>query len=121
MEYIIALDFCMLCVGDVIVYFFFFFKQKTAYEMRISDWSSDVCSSDLGETVEGDDAGVYAQAGAVEVENDGTIRGNDTGGIILEQPNSLIDNRGVISGSRLGIVTAEHRDAATGPDEIGSG
>src|SRR3546814_4921776 len=29
------------------VYVFFFFKQKTAYEMRISDWSSDVCSSDL--------------------------------------------------------------------------
>src|SRR3546814_7572892 len=28
---------------------FFFFKQKTAYEMRISDWSSDVCSSDLWE------------------------------------------------------------------------
>src|SRR3546814_15068259 len=28
---------------------FFFFKQKTAYEMRISDWSSDVCSSDLGQ------------------------------------------------------------------------
>src|SRR3546814_3933016 len=34
----------MVCV---IVYVFFFFKQKTAYEMRISDWSSDVCSSDL--------------------------------------------------------------------------
>src|SRR3546814_2183242 len=33
----------------IILYFcfFFFFKQKTAYEMRISDWSSDVCSSDL--------------------------------------------------------------------------
>src|SRR3546814_16898161 len=30
-----------------VVSFFFFFKQKTAYEMRISDWSSDVCSSDL--------------------------------------------------------------------------
>src|SRR3546814_6211773 len=30
---------------------FFFFKQKTAYEMRISDWSSDVCSSDLVEPV----------------------------------------------------------------------
>src|SRR3546814_17065373 len=29
------------------MYFFFFFKQKTAYEVRISDWSSDVCSSDL--------------------------------------------------------------------------
>src|SRR3546814_2173827 len=32
---------------DICVLFFFFFKQKTAYEMRISDWSSDVCSSDL--------------------------------------------------------------------------
>src|SRR3546814_7921338 len=31
----------------VIYYCVFFFKQKTAYEMRISDWSSDVCSSDL--------------------------------------------------------------------------
>src|SRR3546814_19279443 len=30
------------------ILFIFFFKQKTAYEMRISDWSSDVCSSDLG-------------------------------------------------------------------------
>src|SRR3546814_5800238 len=32
--------------------FFFFFKQKTAYEMRISDWSSDVCSSDLTAVVD---------------------------------------------------------------------
>src|SRR3546814_13010224 len=31
-----------------VLFCFFFFKQKTAYEMRISDWSSDVCSSDLG-------------------------------------------------------------------------
>src|SRR3546814_2396371 len=31
----------------LLVVLFFFFKQKTAYEMRISDWSSDVCSSDL--------------------------------------------------------------------------
>src|SRR3546814_7427850 len=40
----------MIFVIDFIFFsFFFFFKQKTAYEMRISDWSSDVCSSDLGE------------------------------------------------------------------------
>src|SRR3546814_12267263 len=32
---------------SMLFFFFFFFKQKTAYEMRISDWSSDVCSSDL--------------------------------------------------------------------------
>src|SRR3546814_5732680 len=40
-----------VCLYVVVVlwFFFFFFKQKTAYEMRISDWSSDVCSSDLCE------------------------------------------------------------------------
>src|SRR3546814_4408145 len=37
---------------------FFFFKQKTAYEMRISDWSSDVCSSDLVLEIEPDRAGL---------------------------------------------------------------
>src|SRR3546814_8919448 len=42
-----------ICFSDSIFilflsfFFFFFFKQKTAYELRISDWSSDVCSSDL--------------------------------------------------------------------------
>src|SRR3546814_1769505 len=40
---------CYLCMFSAYFIFmlFFFFKQKTAYEMRISDWSSDVCSSDL--------------------------------------------------------------------------
>src|SRR3546814_16633348 len=38
----------MMCLA----YGLFFFKQKTAYEMRISDWSSDVCSSDLAVTEE---------------------------------------------------------------------
>src|SRR3546814_11839457 len=37
----------LVCQYCCIVFLFFFFKQKTAYEMRISDWSSDVCSSDL--------------------------------------------------------------------------
>src|SRR5216117_149745 len=37
---------CVLCVC-----YFFFFKQKTAYEIRKGDWSSDVCSSDLERTV----------------------------------------------------------------------
>src|SRR3546814_4526124 len=39
--WLISMDSCELQYGV------FFFKQKTAYEMRISDWSSDVCSSDL--------------------------------------------------------------------------
>src|SRR3546814_17550677 len=42
----------------MIVVFFFFYKQKTAYEMRMSDWSSDVCSSDLLLT---DDGGLQAR------------------------------------------------------------
>src|SRR3546814_6372784 len=42
-------EYVILCLHYVLYFslFFFFFKQKTAYEMRISDWSSDVCSSDL--------------------------------------------------------------------------
>src|SRR3546814_10266501 len=44
----VSFELCLLmCHGSFIFFFFFFFKQKTAYEMRISDWSSDVCSSDL--------------------------------------------------------------------------
>src|SRR3546814_457707 len=39
----------IMLVGRIRLNCFFFFKQKTAYEMRISDWSSDVCSSDLAE------------------------------------------------------------------------
>src|SRR3546814_8959097 len=43
----------MMCDTYVLCFVFvFFFKQKTAYEMRISDWSSDVCSSDLLDPVD---------------------------------------------------------------------
>src|SRR3546814_1506597 len=40
--WLMVISFLVVCIV-----IFFFFKQKTAYEMRISDWSSDVCSSDL--------------------------------------------------------------------------
>src|SRR3546814_3558551 len=46
----------------------FFFKQKTAYEVRISDWRSDVCSSDLVETCEQrDPKGLYKRARSGEI------------------------------------------------------
>src|SRR3546814_1746106 len=48
-----------------IVFFFFFFTQKTAYDLRISDWSSDVCSSDL------------LLATKVNRYDDPTVQGND--------------------------------------------
>src|SRR3546814_4413056 len=43
--------FCVVVSLRFFSFIFFFFKQKTAYEMRISDWSSDVCSSDLSESL----------------------------------------------------------------------
>src|SRR3546814_2499882 len=48
---IVSSSYVAVCL--VIVCIVFFFKQKTAYEMRISDWSSDVCSSDLCGTSSG--------------------------------------------------------------------
>src|SRR3546814_4287702 len=54
---------CSLC-------FFLFFKQKTAYEMRISDWSLDVCSSDLREIDRrADDQRIAVAAGELEHEH----------------------------------------------------
>src|SRR3546814_10748408 len=64
------------CVLWYVVVYFFFVKQKTAYEMRISDWSSDVCSSDPTEIGRDDplrDALRYArerQHAAVEIGRD---------------------------------------------------
>src|SRR3546814_6327212 len=56
----------------------FFFKQKTAYEMRISDWSSDVCSSDLSPTgrtlaVKGDTFKQKSSAVEYRERDDGTL------------------------------------------------
>src|SRR3546814_6349209 len=47
MCYIVFCHFVCLFIFFFLLYCFFFFTQKTAYEMPISDWSSDVCSSDL--------------------------------------------------------------------------
>src|SRR3546814_5515068 len=57
--FLCAYDVCKVCL-------MFFCKQKTAYEMRISDWSSDVCSSDLQEQGQGDEgaAGAPVRTGA---------------------------------------------------------
>src|SRR3546814_5929735 len=63
--------------------FFFFFKQKTAYEMRISDWSSDVCSSDLNKIERVLGTGRIASQGKVAVTGEGGER-------ILEAKNIII-------------------------------
>src|SRR3546814_16801759 len=55
----------------MLYFMFFFFKQKTAYEMRISDWSSDVCSSDLAgqHLAEADHPGAVRRGKAGEAGN----------------------------------------------------
>src|SRR3546814_11365123 len=54
------------------MYIFFFFKQKTAYDLRISDWSSDVCSSDL--FVDGFATPVWADAQPARAISSGAVR-----------------------------------------------
>src|SRR3546814_4015981 len=86
----------------------FFFKQKTAYEMRISDWSSDVCSSDLQHIVEVRDDII----GVVQVRIDAAVGEYDAGHAAdgehedeVERP----DHRGLEA----------HRTAPHGGDQIG--
>src|SRR3546814_3114219 len=60
---------CFIILWSCLFLFFFFFKQKTAYEMRISDWSSDVCSSDLVTALEPE-----GEAWKALAEPDGSFR-----------------------------------------------
>src|SRR3546814_2415803 len=68
---------------------FFCFKQKTAYEMRISDWSSDVCSSDLGitfVTVTHDQDEALSMASRIAVMNKGDVAQLATPSDLYEYP-----------------------------------
>src|SRR3546814_4927901 len=79
--------------------FIFFFKQKTAYEMRISDWSSDVCSSDLSGVADVVTLGM--QPGPVRMFSALTI--------LPEQSAAEFDARHP-QGADYVIVPAVHRD-----------
>src|SRR3546814_7489299 len=78
-------------------YFIFFFKQKTAYEMRISDWSSDVCSSDLSSS------GTGALSGAGCSPPGGVMLGSASGaGSDAASGSSGSGSSGAASGSGSG-------------------
>src|SRR3546814_2641717 len=105
--YLCRLSCFIRCRFVVSFLFFFFFKQKTAYEMRISDWSSDVCSSDLviGIDVDvamGEVAGPYARLALADpyVDGDVDLAALHVGG----------DRRFVIAGSRTALL-GDHRAA----------
>src|SRR3546814_3390390 len=61
---------------------FFFFKQKTAYEMRISDWSSDVCSSDLYHAFVEDGAAVEQRRATLRRDGETVLRWAFQDGVI---------------------------------------
>src|SRR3546814_1577459 len=69
-------------VFTLFLFFFMFFKQKTSYEMRISDWSSDVCSSDLAafalvsqaERIESELLAALSSVSGRDLEVEGTVR-----------------------------------------------
>src|SRR3546814_4246886 len=81
-----------------LLFFFFFFKQKTAYEMRISDWSSDVCSSDLS-----------ALCRAKRCSADRLLLGQRV--ITLDDRSGIVARGSIRPGSstRLGICRSEER------------
>src|SRR3546814_5458912 len=82
---------------------FFFFKQKTAYEMRISDWSSDVCSSDL---CEGDmEAAIVEGLAGVEVDRTGQAALDQVGGRILVD----LDRSQQFGGDEIGRASCRER------------
>src|SRR3546814_293764 len=79
-----------------VVFVFFLFKQKTAYEMRISDWSSDVCSSDLP----------FGNSGLVSVPASGALAGLADAYVQLSDSASALDT---LANQFVTTVNAVHR------------
>src|SRR3546814_15177128 len=100
-------------------YCFLFFKHNTAYEMRISDWSSDVCSSDLLDLIELHDC--FATAEILHYENLGLCeRGG--GGALIDSGDTALGGRIPVNVSG-GLLSTGHPLGATGiakrSEEIG--
>src|SRR3546814_2534390 len=74
------------------MFFFFFFKQKTAYEMRISDWSSDVCSSDLAGIASEIPGAEQSEFVALEPSEDVPVAHADHGrGLLVWRPTPVVN------------------------------
>src|SRR3546814_13999869 len=93
---------------------FFFFKQKTAYEMRISDWSSDVCSSDLQGRVAEQDALVRQLSYSEKAEP------LYAASLILDRAGRTGDAQAVAARIPEGQRTAEMRNFIAGLGSVGA-
>src|SRR3546814_9369921 len=115
----------MLCVWwlmlDVVLFFcgVFFFKQKTAYEMRISDWSSDVCSSDLLDDAADGDGDQRKEAEQADIAFERLVAEALFGGLGRHDQGSLLGGNGRQRTVRGGVMTGfGHR--LFDPEQIGS-
>src|SRR3546814_17861290 len=94
---------CVILVYYIEFCFFFFFKQKTAYDIRISDWSSDVCSSDLHRDVRA------AGSGGPERHDDAVFAGS-------RQRRGRRPAAGGARGSRWRVQSRRRRHAQSAAD-----
>src|SRR3546814_9635390 len=103
-----------------VVFCFFFFKQKTAYEMRISDWSSDVCSSDL-RPARWADAGHHRLRASVRRGNGsgGRCRGADAAPDVPSAPCHCRDARRRAGACPLPVRTRRKRGCGPAPSAGG--
>src|SRR3546814_12770131 len=97
---------------------FFFFKQKTAYEMRISDWSSDVCSSDLAAVLAGAQQ-MFGEAGAGgrdlgDGDRDVDLRRGGIGGVDDERARHVAEDAGLFAEAEMNALTQVHSVAGVG-------
>src|SRR3546814_7272595 len=90
------------------IVYFFFFKQKTAYEMRISDWSSDVCSSDL-----------FVEQADEDADDDREIEDRDCDA--GDDPELFADHGEDIVGVRLRQLELGESGARAGADQAARG
>src|SRR3546814_1368639 len=86
--------------------FIFFFKQKTAYEMRISDWSSDVCSSDLLRIVGIDEPRETDDVGGLVVQRDiEVLRRQQRADDLVDAPIQIVH----VAGGKIGRASCRER------------
>src|SRR3546814_4477728 len=86
----------------LLLFMFFFFKHKTAYDMRISDWSSDVCSSDLGTGRPGGKACFRRQAVRPPLARSGDDQRSAAGGRACGQKGRSAERRRSIDLRQIG-------------------
>src|SRR3546814_19129509 len=113
--------FFLLLLQLSVLLLFFVFKQKTAYEMRISDWSSDVCSSDLPLFRAWGNTGVEQARRIVDISLDAGVNFFDTADVYSDGASESILGA-AIKGRRDRVIVSTKTSLrmGDGPNDVGS-